>query len=70
MKREKAETELTGTSGAARRVPCSEASIRNAADRGELPSRRTDSGIRVFEVSDVEKFAEQWRERRERDADG
>jgi hypothetical protein len=40
-------------------VELSEASLRRAADRGELPNVRTaDRGVRLFKLADVRAFAE------------
>jgi hypothetical protein len=40
-------------------VDLSEASIKRAADRGELPVVRTvDTGLRLFTIADLRAFAE------------
>ena len=45
------------TSGAARRRKCSENTIRNKANSGELPHIKTDTGERLFRASDVDALA-------------
>jgi hypothetical protein len=42
----------------ARRLFLSEARVRQLADAGVLPSRRSETGVRIFRVEDVERFAQ------------
>jgi len=57
------EQPLLTTSSAAREcarlgVDLSEASLKRAADRGELPAQRTaDCGVRLYKLADVRAFA-------------
>jgi DNA-binding transcriptional MerR regulator len=53
----------------ARRLELSEARVRQLADAGVLPSRRSETGVRIFRVEDVERFARTRRLRR-RDVEG
>jgi DNA-binding transcriptional MerR regulator len=45
---------LITVSGVARELGVSEQTVRNYQDRGILPGFRLASGIRVFQISDVE----------------
>jgi hypothetical protein len=57
------EPPLLTTASAAREcarlgVDLSEASVKRAADRGELPAQRTaDRGVRLYRLDDVRAFA-------------
>ncbi len=53
------DTELLSTSGAARILGISEGAVRNWANSGKLPTRRTfGTGIRLYERQVVERLAE------------
>ncbi len=43
------------TSSVARELNCSETTVRNLAKRGDLPSLRLSSGMRVFQKADVDR---------------
>jgi excisionase family DNA binding protein len=45
------------TSVTARIIGIAEATVRSAADRGDLPTVRTAGGARLFRRRDVEEFA-------------
>jgi excisionase family DNA binding protein len=45
------------TSGAARRIGVSEATIRRLATIGELPVTKTETGARLFRQSDLDAYA-------------
>lgn len=48
---------------AARRAGVTPETIRKWADEGRLPCRRTETGIRIFDVAELDKFVAE-RERR------
>lgn len=52
------------TSGAARLLRCSEATVRLWALNGRLPHEKTASGLRIFAREDVERLASQLSGRR------
>jgi excisionase family DNA binding protein len=45
-----------GISGAARRLGICESTVRKLADSGELPSTRTDTGVRLFLDADLDEW--------------
>jgi excisionase family DNA binding protein len=45
---------------------CSSVYVRQLADQGKIPSIKTVGGFRLFRHDDVEHFASQWKEIRER----
>ena len=47
----------TGTTGAASRLRVSPPTVHSLVDRGLLPCRRTENGVRIFLIEDVEKLA-------------
>ena len=59
--------ELVGPSQAARMIGCSEQTIRNLADRGQLPCVKTAAGARLFRLGDVAELARQRGAHREED---
>jgi len=54
---------LVQVGGAARRLECSVGWVRYLADTGRLPSRRTTTGLRLFEEKDLREFAMKRRQR-------
>lgn len=53
---------------AAKLLQVTPATVRNMADRGDLPvAARTEGGIRLFETEEVKELAEKRDERRQRE---
>lgn len=55
---------LITTNSAARIIECAPATVLYHHRLGRIKAQRTESGLRLFNRAEVEKFAKQWQERK------